>query len=172
MKPNIEKVLQARFAEYLATGTFLLEDKATSLLRCVATRLGLYSDAVGVLSDRLQQLTTSATGSLTDAKLQLARQCEANVWDSHVDVCHVASHSIETCYGRRAFVELWKSVAEEFGHPKSADADTGRYEIYHANEYESQVQGTSEVAVVYCYPARKGVISRWYSWIRSNRGCT
>ncbi|KFB40107.1 AGAP000580-PA-like protein [Anopheles sinensis] len=103
-----------QIANYMAAGSFLHDDKGTSVLRCVVTRLGLYSDAAGVLVDRLRLLLSPAS-SMSDAEVRLAKQCEANVRHSHADACYIAAYSVETCYGRQAFAELWAAMADEYG---------------------------------------------------------
>ncbi|XP_058127135.1 general odorant-binding protein 45-like [Anopheles ziemanni] len=103
-----------QIANYMAAGSFLLDDKGTSVLRCIVTRLGLYSDGDGVLVHRLRLLQSPAS-PMSDAEVRLAKQCEANVRQTHADACHIAAHSVETCYGREAFAELWATIADEYG---------------------------------------------------------
>uniref|UniRef100_A0A182RV54 Odorant-binding protein n=1 Tax=Anopheles funestus TaxID=62324 RepID=A0A182RV54_ANOFN len=96
--------------------TFQHSGNATALLRCVVLRLGLYADSTGVMYDRLQLLMDSDTApSWTEAHVEEAKQCENNLRALGAEVCQVAAHSVEICYGWQAFGELWKVLTEEYG---------------------------------------------------------
>ncbi|XP_035795334.1 general odorant-binding protein 45-like [Anopheles albimanus] len=98
-----------RVARYVDR-SFLADAPGTRLLRCIALQLGLYSDDKGVLSERLV-LLPGAPDSSSPLK---AKQCEASIRDLVTDVCHRAAHSIEHCYGREAFGELWPLMVQRY----------------------------------------------------------
>ncbi|XP_050099229.1 general odorant-binding protein 45-like [Anopheles aquasalis] len=101
-----------RVARYV-TSTFLRDGPGTRLLRCIVLQLGLYSDSKGVLSERLALLPGVTNEPDTGSPLK-AKQCEASVRDLGVDVCRLAAHSIEQCYGREAFGELWPLMMHRY----------------------------------------------------------
>uniref|UniRef100_A0A182PQ64 Uncharacterized protein n=1 Tax=Anopheles epiroticus TaxID=199890 RepID=A0A182PQ64_9DIPT len=100
----------------VASETFLHDESASALLRCVVLRLGLYTDTTGVLCDRVQLLMDEDTAELwTEARVQEAKRCEENLRELGADSCVLAAHAVEICYGRLAFGELWQVLREEYG---------------------------------------------------------
>ncbi|XP_052900012.1 uncharacterized protein LOC128306519 [Anopheles moucheti] len=136
--------------------SFQHSGNTTTLLRCVVLRLGLYADSTGVMCDRLQLLMDSDTAqSWTESRAEEAKRCENDLRVLGADVCLVAAHSVEICYGWMAFGELWKVMKEEYGNSDNAvlydDAGETLVEVNDATE-EAQEQQNNDV-----YPFPKDV---------------
>ncbi|XP_050076411.1 uncharacterized protein LOC126563750 [Anopheles maculipalpis] len=110
------QISDGQLASCVGTETFLHGDNSTALLRCVVLRLGIYADSTGVDCDRLQLLMDSDTAeSWSEAHAEEAKRCEKDLRELGADVCVVAAHSVEICYGWRAFAALWQVLKEEYG---------------------------------------------------------
>uniref|UniRef100_A0A182Y7G9 Odorant-binding protein n=1 Tax=Anopheles stephensi TaxID=30069 RepID=A0A182Y7G9_ANOST len=116
---TILQVSDGQLGACVGAETFLHDGNSTALLRCVVLRLGLYADSTGVLSDRLELLMDSDTAlSWTEANAAEAKRCESDLRVLGADVCVVAAHSVEICYGWRAFGALWKVLSAEYGESR------------------------------------------------------
>uniref|UniRef100_A0A182STI7 Uncharacterized protein n=1 Tax=Anopheles maculatus TaxID=74869 RepID=A0A182STI7_9DIPT len=110
------QVSDGQLASCVGAETFLHDGNSAALLRCAVLRLGLYADSTGVMSDRLVLLMDGDTAqSWTEGHVEEAKRCEHDLRELNTDVCVVAAHSVEICYGWRTFGALWKVLREEFG---------------------------------------------------------
>uniref|UniRef100_A0A182W4Q4 Uncharacterized protein n=1 Tax=Anopheles minimus TaxID=112268 RepID=A0A182W4Q4_9DIPT len=143
--------------------SFLHSGNTAALLRCVVLRLGLYADSTGVMGDRVQLLMDSDTAqSWTDAHTAEAKQCEHDLREMGADVCQVAAHSVEICYGWKAFGELWKVLKEQYGNADDVifyDPAEGPFaEANDAGEVEQEQENNAVYAIpheveVFSYPS-------------------
>uniref|UniRef100_A0A182M2X5 Odorant-binding protein n=1 Tax=Anopheles culicifacies TaxID=139723 RepID=A0A182M2X5_9DIPT len=144
----------------VAGESFLHSGNATALLRCVVLRLGLYADSTGVMCDRVQLLMDSDTAlAWTEAHTEEAKRCENDLRELGADVCLVAAHSVEVCYGWKAFGELWKVLQEEYGNVDDAMLYNPAEEPLEESNDAAEVEQEPENNAIYPTPQEVEVFS-------------
>ncbi|XP_053678095.1 general odorant-binding protein 45-like [Anopheles nili] len=117
------QVSEDQLSTYVAAESLQDDSGASSLLRCIIIRLGLYTDYKGIMADRLQALFgENASRLLTVEQVALAKQCEVDLRESGLDVFAQAAQSVEICYGREVLIELWKALTESYDNTRDVFA--------------------------------------------------
>ncbi|XP_053667979.1 uncharacterized protein LOC128718373 [Anopheles marshallii] len=142
------QVPNQQLAACVGAETFQHSANTTTLLRCVVLRLGLYADSTGVMCDRVQLLMDRDTAqSWTESRTAEAKRCENDLRELGADVCLVAAHSVEICYGWMAFGELWKVMKEEYGNSDDVlRYDDAEESLVESNDAAEEVAENNDVS--------------------------